>query len=311
MRQRLFLLVLAALSFALPINAQIDRPFSVPLGDLKNWSESVTVSMHVKITGHSQVHLLKKDCEMHFGAKVAAYKGIPAGWVLEPMNLCLEHMPARKIKTKADWEALGDTLNGKTVKVTGVPRIWPEHLEDQGPSNPAHATELHPLASLTLSNGNPYDFTKFIYAPDGLDGIKPTTAKKQLTDTSVTVREENGIVKVSFSSLPMIGNFAILDVTIERDTIAEASGGHMMEGEANPQTGPAIPVRLVTVSGSTADDLIAKIKKGNKKTISFEALVLFSLNPAALFKAAMQSSGSEVEVSNPIQLIVYGPTPVD
>ena len=37
-----------------------------------------------------------------------------------------------------------------------------------------------------------------------------------------------------------------------------------------------------------------------------EALILFSLSPEALFKAAQNSDGTRVEVDKPLQLIIYG-----
>ncbi len=92
-----------------------------------------------------------------------------------------------------------------------------------------------------------------------------------------------------------------------RNSITEVEGSHVMDGTAAVGSEQPVAVRLVTVAGSDIDDTIAKIKKGKKKIVSFDALVLFSLNPAALFEAAQQSHGNLVEVDTPIQLIVFGP----
>src|SRR5205085_5312754 len=50
--------------------AQVERTFSVPLTDLKTWSENVVVSFKAKVTGHSAVHPVASDCEMHMGANL-------------------------------------------------------------------------------------------------------------------------------------------------------------------------------------------------------------------------------------------------
>src|SRR2546422_3921413 len=86
------LLVALSVSAAL---AQGDRVFSVPLDELKTWSEKVIVSLNVEITGNSKVHRVEADCEMHFGAKASGYNGDPPGWVLEPMNLCILAFPGK------------------------------------------------------------------------------------------------------------------------------------------------------------------------------------------------------------------------
>jgi len=297
-------------AFATCLHAQSERVFSVPLQDLKMWSEHVVVSMTARITGHSRVHAERSDCEMHMGASVSAFSGQPAGWVLEPMNLCLELMPQTGIRTKADWETLGDDLVGKIIRVTGVPRVWPEHLKvnpkDAG-SNPAHATELHPLMTLVRPDGDTLDFSSFVYAPSEFVGVKPKTAAGMLKETSVHVTKKNGMVEIDFESVPFLGNFAQVELSVIRNSITEVEGSHVMDGTAAVGSEQPVAVRLVTVAGSDIDDTIAKIKKGKKKIVSFDALVLFSLNPAALFEAAQQSHGNLVEVDTPIQLIVFGP----
>lgn len=299
---------LLLLSPVLVLQAQVERDFSVPLSDLKTWSESVVVPFTATITGHSTVHSPEKDCEMHMGAKFSGYKGDPPGWVLEPMNLCLETMPKKRIGSKAAWERLGDSLIGETVTGFGVPRLWPEHLKadpEQEDSNPSHATEIHPVIGLTHGTDK-YDFSTFVYAPEELAGIKPKTSRGILTNTSVRVKEEGGMVEIMFES-GTIGNFALLDITIDRDSITDSAGSFFMDGVAVGDNEEPTDVRLVTVRGSDINDLVGKIKKGARKHVSMEALVLYSLNPQTLYVAAQKSRGKEVAVETPIQLIVYGP----
>ena len=288
--------------------SQRERVFSVPLDDLQTWSGKVVVPVKAKITGHSGVHSVASDCEMHMGAILTGYKGDPPGWVLEPMNLCLELMPDKKIKKTSDWEALGDNLVGTTIEGSGVPRLWPEHLKvdpRHADSNPAHATEVHPLVALS-SGHEIFDFGSFVHAPEGFAGIKPKTAQAILTNTRVNVREQSGMVEIIFES-SQIGNFAELQVTVDRDSIKEIDGSHAMEGLAVAAGENPTDVRLVTVKGSEVNDTIASAQKGKRKHVTFDSLVLFSLNPDALFAAAKKSRGQKVEVETPIQLILYGP----
>src|SRR5579872_3865392 len=248
----LFVLFTAAIltATALPAQAQSVREFSIPLQQLKTWSEQIVVDASASITGHSAVHPAASDCEMHMGGKLTGYKGTPEGWVLEPMNLCLELMPSRGINKKKDWETeLGDKVTDKTVQVRGVPRIWPEHL-DANPkdedSNPSHTMELHPLVRL-VNGGDSYDFSSFIYAPEGFPGVKTKTSRAMLTQTKVKVRTNaDGMVDVSFDSIRMIGNFAQLQITIERGSITEQQGSHFMDGVAVAETEDPTGVRLIT-----------------------------------------------------------------
>src|SRR5205809_181034 len=86
------------------------KEFSIPLDQLRAWSDSLVVSMNVDIEGNSRVHKVENDCEMHFGANVPAYNGEPSGWVLEPMNVCVEAFPGKSVQSNKDWETWGAKL---------------------------------------------------------------------------------------------------------------------------------------------------------------------------------------------------------
>lgn len=301
---------IAVLTISSAAQAQSQRPFSVPLQDLKRWSEHVVVELDAKITGHSHVHAEAQDCEMHLGAMVKGYRGVPDGWVVEPMNLCLESMPEKGIENRRDWESLGDSLTGASVHLAGVVRLWPEHLKANFAdvsSNPAHATELHPLTKITRSGGSKLDCSALIYPPGELIGVKPKTAAAMLAETAVHVTEHDGIVDIDFDSVPFIGNFAQVELLITASSITQVEGSYVMAGTASADDKAPQPVRLVTVAGSPVNRTMAEIKKNSKRPVKFDALVLFNLNPVALLEAATTSHGSAVEVATPIQLIVYGP----
>jgi len=283
-----------------------DRIFSIPIGDLRLWSEKIIVPIDVVITGNSGVHPKDQDCEMHFGARSEAYKGEPAGLVLEPMNLCVQPFFGKTQYAKVDWTNFGSMLKGKTAHVKGVPRIWPEHLVgNESTSNPHHAVELHPVTFLTRGTVN-RDFSSFIFdPPDYEGGLKPETALRVLTKTVVSVSKQDDMAQVSFDS-GRIGNFTFLHFTILKNTIEEAEGGHRMDGEVQGEANEIISVRLVTVAGSPVDKAVAKLKNRSGQRFGMDALVLLSLSPEALLKAALESTGGDVKVPNPFQLIVYG-----
>jgi len=284
-----------------------ERVFTVPLDKLREWSAGITTSMNVQILGHSAVHDEPSDCEMHLGAKAADYTGDPAGWVLEPMNLCLEPFPGKSTASKKDWESFGDDLKQAKVHVEGVPRIWPEHLVGgRGPSNPNHALELHPLTRLQRGP-NDYKFSSFIYAPDKLEGISDKTIRSILTDSEVSVTEKDGEVEINLDT-GTIGNFAIVDLSFSTSAIKAMDGGFRIDGEAVLSRKESVPVSLVMVGDCDIGKSVAELRGRKQKKYSFEALVLFSLNPVALYQAAKTSNGKEVAVPDPIQLIVYGET---
>lgn len=300
------LVVVSGLIPPSPILAAGDRVFSIPLDNLKLWSQKITVPMDVNITGHSAVHSQGADCEMHFGGRSDMYNGDPQGLVFEPMNLCVKAFFGKQKYSKADWTSYGNTLKGKKVHVEGVPRIWPEHLlGKESASDPHHAVELHPLT--VIGQGSVIrDFSSFIFDPSGYKGgVKPKFASRILNKTSVSVLNRGGMVEVTFDS-GMIGNFTFLHFTILKDSIEDGSGGHRMDGEVQVDNGGTIKVRLLTVAGSPVDDAIAKLKTQSGQLFGMDALVLLSLSPEALFKAAQQSTGNSIPVQNPIQLIVFG-----
>jgi hypothetical protein len=80
-----------------------------------------------------------------------------------------------------------------------------------------------------------------------------------------------------------------------------APGGHLIDGEVTAGEAEAKRIRMLTVAGSEIDGAIAaSIGK------TFTALVLFALNPKALMEAAQTSHGQSVDVTDALELILYG-----
>jgi hypothetical protein len=286
------------------------KEFSIPMTSLRAWADRVVVTLNnVQIEGNSKVHKIDADCELHFGAHTPAFQGDPDGLVLEPMNVCVQPFTGKTEQRDSDWTTFAAGLKGTSVIVTGVPRIWPEHLSGGGESNPDHAVELHPLTSLT-SGGTMHDFAANIFAGEYKGGVGEGTALGILGRTTVTVAKNGNSANVAFRS-GTIGNFTTITIDIDRASITgDGSGSFRMNAEVALDDGTTVPVRTVTVAGSPINTTIAKIRSGSRARVDLEALVLFSLSPETLLEAANKSTGSAVSVERPIQLILFG-TPDD
>jgi hypothetical protein len=138
---------------------------------------------------------------MHFGALTGAFQGSPDGLVLEPMNVCVQPFPGKTEQKDADWNTFGDQTVGASVSATGVPRIWPEHLEGGSLSNPDHAVELHPLVAVNLG-GKTFDFTSNVFAGEYRGGVGEETALATAQHTNVSVTRNAGSVDIGIPRFP-------------------------------------------------------------------------------------------------------------
>ena len=291
-----------------PKKAAAPKAFTIPMKNLTDWAKTVVVTMDaVSVEGHSNVHPLASDCELHFGAHTPNFQGNPNGLVLEPMNVCVQAFPGQTGPNKADWINFANQITGTIVAVSGVPRIWPEHLSGGNePSNPNHAVEIHPLTSVK-AGGQTFDFVANVFAGEYEGGVGEPTATKIAENTSVAVSRVGDAAKVSFKA-GTIGNFTVLDIVIDRDSIkSDGAGSFRMNADVAIDDETSAPVRVVTIKSSPINADIEKLKGQDQKNISMHALVLFSLSPEALLEAANQSDGNPIDVEIPIQLILYGP----
>lgn len=273
------------------------KEFTVPVSTLRNWASAVIVEVDAfTVEGHSAVHALADDCEMHLGGHTPNFTGDPDGLVMEPMNACVQPAPAGF----ASWPAFGDSLLTNSITAFGVPRIWPEHLDGGSPSNPDHAAELHPLTSLTFG-AKTFDFAPNVFAGKFQGGVSNATALKIVQQTTVSVTATGDSADISFSA-GTIGNFTILSLVIDRTSIADDGHGSFRAAA----TVDSVPVHLVSAKGSTVNTELGKMKSGKKNQIAQNMLILFSLSPQALLDAATRSHGTAVPVTEPIQLILYG-----
>lgn len=284
------------------------KEFSIPISNLRQWASSVVVRIpEVTITGHSKVHRAEADCELHFGAHSPAYKGKPPGLVLEPMNVCIAPFPGKEEQKDSDWIDFAKRINNTVVTVTGVPRIWPEHLTGGNePSNPNHAVEVHPLTSIETGSEN-FDFAANVSAGEYRGGVGEPTAESIVKQTGVTVAANGELADINFFG-GRIGNFTTLEINVERATIAsDGAGSFRMNGQVVLGDGTTVPVRMVTAKGSPINDQMEDLKRRRAAMVNLgQVLVLFSLSPQALLDAVSQSNGTMVEVVMPLQLILFG-----
>ena len=287
--------------------AAAPKEFSIPINNLREWANSVVVNVNdVRIEGHSKVHAMDSDCEIHLGGHSTNFQGDPDGLVIEPMNACVAPFPGKTAQSNADWINFSNQITGTVVTLAGVPRIWPEHLSGGNePSNPDHAVEIHPLTSMVAA-GKSFDFALNIFAGDYNGGVGEPTALKIAQNTSVSVTRSGDSAEISFSA-GTIGNFTVLDIVIDKNSItSDGAGSFRMNGEVVIDDSTSAPVHIVTVKGSPINSEIEKLKRKRRKNISMQALVLFSLSPEALLDAANKSQGTPVAVDTPLQLILYG-----
>ena len=305
----LFLLSVALFAPLSLLHAQGDRVFSIPLVDLESWSKDVVITLtDVTIHDHSGVHQLDDDCEMHFGASSTNFSGDPPGLVLEPMNICTESFEPGTEYSKAKWLEYANSLNDKVVTISGVPRIWPEHLVGKASdSNPHHAVEFHPLTSINDGTSSK-NFSSMISCPETyMGGLSEEKAKAIIAEASVGVTASGENCEIDFDAAT-IGNFTTLTIRFQKSAVESLTSGHRIGGWVVWTKNSKTSMRFITVAGSPVDEAVKKFKTSTKKTMTFQALVLFSLNPKQLHAAGLKSisTGKRSVVSNPLQLIVYG-----
>jgi hypothetical protein len=284
------------------------KEFSIPISNLRQWASSVVVRIpEVRIEGHSKVHKPDADCELHFGAHSESYRGVPNGLVLEPMNVCTAPFQGAEEQKDADWINFAEKINKTVVTVTGIPRIWPEHLTGGNEaSNPNHAVEIHPLMTIESNNEN-FDFSANVSAGEYRGGVGEPTAESIVQQTAATVAANGDLADINFFG-GRIGNFTTLELNVEKATIAsDGAGSFRMNGQVVLSDGTTVPVRMVTAKGSPINAEIEDLKRRRSAMVSLgQVLVLFSLSPQALLDAVSQSNGTPVEVVMPLQLILFG-----
>ena len=211
---------------------------------------------------------------------------------------------------------LTTTKPGQTVPVTGVWRIWFEHLgkEEQvqgadvevpSTSNPAHLFELHPLTRfgsadlatsfVPIQNYQAYD------APTAFGFYEKNEATLQANDTAVLIAAGEGKY-----------NYVELVAELAGPIVKTQDGGSMVladvfgtEDGETPLT--EAPRRMVFAPGG-ADSPAAHLQ-GLGKGDRLHLLAIPRVNLAEVSELLKTSHGEEVSVNLPYEMIVVGVLP--
>jgi hypothetical protein len=230
----------------------VNQSFLASLEDGHN----IVPSFDVKLGGHSKVHPIASDCEMHVAAELQSQTfGAPSGLVIEPPNLCTIAPDGSEGGETDAWLAVFDDLKGQSCKVSGFPRIFTEHVTGgQGESNPDHVFELHPAVSIAC-NGNQMSFASFIKIFPGMRKISPKTTNSCLTERRLEVKFDNEGNRYLFhESGGTCGNFAQIGVEgILPGTVRAPKGGHTAIARITTDGDHVAALKLYTIAGSDID----------------------------------------------------------
>ncbi len=138
---------------------------------LKKVIQAAGAGFPVIRTRGALTHIIKpeKDGDFHFFVEPESFVEQPETPMMtcEIQNLNAPGAPADKI-------AKFKQLAGEEVELTGLLRIWPEHLRN---SAQPHFFEIHPVLAIGLVGGTPVDFHSQVtfpkVGPDANEPVKP------------------------------------------------------------------------------------------------------------------------------------------
>lgn len=270
-------LVLAAAigaAVALPIHPALaqpveDDPFDFALSEayLHALADKNTVSYttSLRMGGHSKVHPIANDCEMHIAGTSADELGTPGAVIVEPPNLCKQ-----KPSAFAKWESWVDAkVKGQDCEVTGFPRIFTEHATGgQGESNPDHVLELHPALGITCAaSDTDVDFRPFLKMYKGMRRVKATTAAECFRDRKLSVRKNGANYEFKQEGGGSCGNFAVVSIAFYSDKwVHEINGGHSAIVRAFAGAEGPLTIKVYSLAGTEADQLLAGVLANKTKS---------------------------------------------
>lgn len=244
--------------------------FAVSAAFLKSLESADTIlpTFDVRLGGHSKIHPVESDCEMHVAAALQGQLfGFPTGVVIEPPNLCMIDPNGDESDEVDAWLAVFDGLQGKNCKASGFPRIFTEHVTGgSGASNPDHVFELHPAVSVSC-DGEKHDFTSFVKIFPGMRAISPKTAASCIANRKLDVMYDKNKDRYLFrENGGTCGNFAelaigsVIDGTIRpvKDATTKAfQGGHSAIARVSADGETTSTLKIYTLEGSEIDRWLA------------------------------------------------------
>jgi hypothetical protein len=278
----------------------------------------------VKMEHRSNVKNLAQDCEIHMAARlVGQVFGEPPFVVVEPPNVC-KFLPNAKSPTTsatgAAWRTLFDTkMRDKECDVTGFPRLYTEHMAEDGssPSNPAHVFEVHPATQIKC-DGAAVTFKANFRSFAGLRHIKPASAHECISTLRLWVKFHSEADHYEFVQhrSGRCGNMAIVEVTsLPREWIQQTGGGRTAVGRVTANGEDIRTLKLYAIEGTPADEWFARVKDG-KEEFDDPRLVhgFLTYDHFSIFRALGETAGSLgqpptwTEVRFPMAFVILGPT---
>ncbi len=305
--------VVAVLLFVPTVHAQGKVTLSRDM--LETMAKSAVVSLEGLAGAASDVHVLltskpSNDCEFHFRFTPSGqiWRGAPyPHYVAEPPNACLYDENGTYNDDQGSlakrWRTWTEALEGKTVTVEGVPRIWFEHTKGQEhPSNPHHVLELHPVTVIDILGDQPKSIraVKWIHDIPSFKGIKTSTVQSIFENGDVRARRIGGNqIEVSYEG--RLGNFARLDVQFDLTSAKKLNKGYRMRGRVANVSGYA--ASFLAIEGTNIYDELETRLKHQHKTARIKVLGLISIDPVSVLAAASQAGS---KVTRPYQFVLFG-----
>jgi hypothetical protein len=325
----LCVVVICPLTFAQSNNDQHESRFELTEDFVRNQWRHPIREIDVIPEGTGPVHDPEPDCEVHIGSRLkdASVSDFPRV-VLEPPNVCKDTS-----KSKAQWRNFYEGATGKNCTAIGFIRVWPEHLNNgNGPSNPPHFMELHPLRQLECTSGPKIDlrgrlkaFPDLGYKDAQLVDVIFRTFKLWIrrvpnpNSPALTIVEfdytacDRDQVKCGHGSVP---NFARVTIRVLPGTVRPVPGTGSEESfktalvRAQPHSddeGEVVHADLTKVYALEGTDFSNALKDGGPEQ---DVLGIFTVDSLSVIKTLdkMKQAGTDdwTEVSFPVALIVFG-----
>ena len=171
----------------------------------------------------------------------------------------------------AIWKNPFDTkMKNKECDVTGFPRIYTEHLGENGahPSNPPHVFELHPVTGITCDGETPLNFVPNFRTFASLKHILPSSAHECISTLKLWAKYHAEVDHYEFSQdrSGKCGNLAIIEVSsLPREWIQETGGGRTAIGRITANGEDTRTLKLYAIGGTSIDDWFARTKDGKEQ----------------------------------------------
>ena len=290
-----------------------DFAFAISSSFLKSLQAGKTIlpTFNVQLGGHSKIHSLDSDCEMHVAATLSLDQafGFPPDLVIEPPNLC-QIDPNGDVSDEVDgWLSIFDDLQGKNCQASGFPRIFTEHATGgAGASNPDHVFELHPAVSVTC-DGESHSFAKFIKIFPGMRAISPRTAASCIANRKLEVMYDSSQDRYLFrESGGQCGNFAKIAIeSILPNTVKAAGGGHTAIAHVSADGESSSTLKIYTLAGTDIDVWLSGTPNpiGLHGVITYDYFaILRTLDPSRT--GNLQQPDTWTSISFPLAFVAFG-----